>query len=138
MKHRFFAIAFVAMLLSAVAFTGQARAWSNPGQCTANGTTVVGLVNAVLCLDHSLNNNQVGLVNVGNSLNNINVIRNVLNDSPILSFNHVKITVGNIYILNGVQLTALKNFLNANHIAIGQVVGVGILGTGGLIGFVNA
>ncbi len=102
----------------------------------------------------TLTQNQVGLVNVGHSLNNLTALNNVLNNSPILSGNHVlngspilnnnnilqnilNGSLNNNNVLNDVQITALNNFLNNNlnnnNIAVGQVLGVAVLSGGGIV-----
>lgn len=106
-----------------------------------------GLVNALVGLNGTLNQNQVGLVNIGHSLNNLTALNNVLNNSPILSGNNVLngspiLNNNNILqnILNGslngslnnLQIAALNNFLNNNQIAVGQVLGVAVLSGGGI------
>lgn len=87
-------------------------------------------------------------MNIGHSLNNLTALHNVLDHSPILSGNSVldgspilnndnilqDILNGspNNNVLNGVQVTALQDFLDNNHIAIGQVLGVAVLSGGGI------
>jgi hypothetical protein len=76
-----------------------------------------GLVAAVVALE----GNQVGLVNVGNSLNNLTALNNVLNNSPILSNNNVTVTdiLSDITVSNVLnELTALNN----NDINVAAVV----------------
>ncbi len=75
-------------------------------------------------------------VNVVDSFNNINVLNNVLNNSPILSNNDIDITIGDVNILNNVQVALLQNFLNNNNINIDDVVAIGLLDTGDIIVFV--
>ena len=105
------------------------------------GGGAAGLVAAVVQIDDTLNQNQVGLVNVGNSLNNLTALNNVLNNSPILSRNNVTVTrvvtIGDISALNltDVQVTALNNFLNENDVSIDSVIGVGVLSGGQLVVF---
>jgi hypothetical protein len=108
-----------------------------------------GLVNALVGLNNTLNQDQVGLVNVGNSLNNLRALNNVLNNSPILNNNNVlngspilnnnnvlqdilNGSLNNNNVLNAVQIAALNDFLNNNNIAVGQVLGVAVLSGGGI------
>ncbi len=119
-----------------------------------NTQGAAGLVNALVGLNNPLSPTfvgpgQVGLVNVGNSLNNLTALNNVLNNSPILSRNNVlngspilnnnnvlqdilNGSLNNNNVLNNVQVTALNNFLNNNNIAVGQVLGVAVLSGGGI------
>lgn len=98
-----------------------------------------GVVAAVVQVADTLNENnvQVGLVNIGHSLNNLRALNNVLNNSPVLSHNNVVVTdvvdINNNDILNDVQITALNNFLNDNDIDVNSVIGVAVLSTGDLI-----
>lgn len=73
-------------------------------------------------------NIQVGLVNVNKSLNNLQVLNNVLRDADIID----DITIQDISILNNNELlrNAFQNFLNNNNIDLDAVVGVGVLGSG--------
>ncbi len=91
-----------------------------------------GLVAAVLQIatgDLAKNNVvDVSVIQLDKSLNNLTALNNVLNNSPILSKNNVVITVKDIQALN--DNTVLTDFLKNNNIAVGQVVGVGILGSG--------
>lgn len=99
---------------------------------------VGGLVNVILqnvavlndvtlanILNNTLRNGnvQISLVSVNDSLNRneVFILNNVLNNSPILSDNVVIIQD----VLN--NNTLLTNFLNNNNIAIGQVVAIDIL-----------
>jgi len=108
-----------------------------------------GLVNALVGLNNTLSQDQIGLVNVDNSLNNLTALNNVLNNSPVLSDNNVlngspilnndnilqnilNGSANNNTILSDLQITALNNFLNNNNVAIGQVLGVAVLSNGGL------
>ncbi len=144
MKKRLAALSILVGLLSLLLVAPTAAA--PPTATQTQGA--VGLVNALVGLNGTLNQNQVGLVNVGNSLNNLTALNNVLNNSPILSGNNVLngspiLNNNNILqnILNGslngslnnLQITALNNFLNNNNVAIGQVLGVAILSNGGLV-----
>ena len=70
----------------------------------------------------------VTVIQLDRSLNNLKALNNVLNNSPVLSENNVDITVQNISALN--NNTVLTDFLKNNNIAVGQVVGVSVLGSG--------
>lgn len=144
MKKRLAALSILVGLLSLLLVAPAAAAKPTTNQ--TNGAR--GLVNALINLNDTLNQNQVGLVNVGHSLNNLTALNNVLNNSPILSGNNVLngspiLNNNNILqnILNGslngslnnLQITALNNFLNINHIAVGQVLGVAVLSGGGIV-----
>lgn len=75
-------------------------------------------------------------VRVVDSLNNLRALNNILNNSPILSQNDIDVTVGDVSILNDVQVGLLNDFLNANDIDIDDVVAIGLLSTGDIIVFV--
>jgi hypothetical protein len=105
---------------------------SNGPQSAANSAVItetvrqLGLVNA--------SGIQVGLVNVDKSLNSLQILNNVLNNNDIID----DITVGDINVvrIRDITLTdVLTNFLNANQIAINDVVGVAVLSGGDLIVF---
>jgi hypothetical protein len=145
MKRRIAALAVVAGLMSLLLVAPVAAA-----PPTANQTQgAAGLVNALVGLNGVLNQDQVGLVNVGHSLNNLTALNNVLNNSPILSGNNVlngspilnnnnvlqdilNGSLNNNNVLNAVQIAALNDFLNNNNIAVGQVLGVAVLNGGGI------
>lgn len=118
-----------ALALAAVAFAPAAQA-----QPTNQAVTVGGLIDVVL--QQVLNNNtinipvnvrenQIGLVNLNNVLNDaeIQVLNNALN-GPILSQNDI--TVQNI--LNNNEV--LQNFLNNNNIVATDVVAINVLSGG--------
>lgn len=145
MKKQIAAFAVVAGLMSLLLVAPVAAA--PPAANQTQGAA--GLVNALVGLNGQLGPNQVGLVNIGNSLNNLTALNNVLNNSPILSGNNVlngspilnnnnvlqdilNGSLNNNNVLNNVQVTALNNFLNNNHIAVGQVLGVAVLSGGGI------
>lgn len=137
MKQRFAAFAVLAGLLSLLLVAPAAAAPPPANQVQG----AAGLVNALVGLNNS--GSQIGLINIGNSLNNLTALNNVLNNSPILSNNNVlngsPILNNNSNFLNILQgalthdqFTILNNFLNNNHIAIGQVLGVAVLSGGGI------
>ncbi len=123
MKHRLVAGALFLALASATG--AQAAPKSNVGGAA-------GLVAAVvqIAADNLVN------VQVIDSFNNIDILNNVLNNSPILSNNDVDITIGDVSILNNVQVGVLQNFLNNNNITLDDVVAIGLLDTGDIIVFV--
>ena len=135
MKRTIVSVALMATLL----FTFAASTAAQPVQRQLGGA--VGLVAAVLNLavndtiDINDSTLQVGLVNVDDSLNNLRALNNVLNNSPILSNilnnNDVDVTVYDVVdienVLNQNDIDILYNFLNANDIAITDVVAIGVL-----------
>lgn len=105
-----------------------------------------GLVNALVGLNGQLGPNQVGILNIGNSLNNLTALNNVLNNSPILSGNNVLNgspilnnslnnlqAIKNILILNGALNGNTITAANGNTVNIGQVLGVAVLSGGGIV-----
>ncbi len=78
-------------------------------------------------------------VNVVDSFNNIQVLNNVLNNSPILSNNDIDVTIGDINILtdflNNNNVT-LQEFLNDNNIVLEDILQIVVLDTGDIIVFV--
>jgi hypothetical protein len=140
-RIRIFSMA-AALLVSVVATTGLTSANQNGG---ANGAVaVVAQVENVLNNANVLNDSQVGLVNVNHSLNNVRALNNVLNNSPILNnflnnspiLSGNTITVQNISVLDGAQISLLDQALQNANIAIGQVIGVAVLSGGQIIAFV--
>jgi hypothetical protein len=144
MKHRIAAVVVLAGLLSLLLVAPTAAA---PPATQTQGAA--GLVNALVGLNGQLGPNQVGLVNIGNSLNNLTALNNVLNNSPILSGDNVlngspilnnnnvlqdilNGSLNNNNVLNAVQIQALNDFLNNNNVVIGQVLGVAVLNGGGI------
>lgn len=63
--------------------------------------------------------NDVVDVRVVDSLNNLEAVKNVLNNSPILSGNDVDVTVGDVSLLNGLNVD-----INALGITVDQITGV--------------
>ena len=137
MKLRLVSLALVAAFVGAVV-VGAAGASAQRNQAGARG-----LVNAIVQLvatdvvDITDSTVQVGLVNVDDSLNNLRALNNVLNNSPILSDNTIVVTdvidIGDVSVLNGAQITALNNFLNANDVDVDAIVGVAVLSSQDLI-----
>ena len=78
-------------------------------------------------------------IRVVDSFNDIRILNNVLNNSPILSNNDVDITIGDVTLLsnflNNNNIT-LTDFLNDLNITIDDVVAIGLLDTGDIIVFV--
>jgi len=148
MKLRFAALATLVGLMALVLVAPVAAA---PPATQTQGAA--GLVNALVGLNNTLDpnlvGNQVGLVNVGNSLNNLTALNNVLNNSPILSNDNVLTgtilnnnnilqdilnrSLDNNNVLNDVQITALNNFLNNNNIDVGTVLAIAVLSGGGVV-----
>src|SRR3954452_25614162 len=119
MKQRFAAFAVLAGLLSLLLVAPVAAA---PPANQVQGAA--GLVNALVGLNGTLNQDQVGLVNT--SFHNLTALNNVLNNSPILSGNNVlngspilnnnnilqdilNGSLNNNNVLNGVQIAALND-----------------------------
>ena len=70
---------------------------------------------------------RVADVKVVDSLNNLVAVENVLNNSPILSKNNTDVTVGDISLLDGLNVD-----VNALGITVDQVTGVVLAKTGTL------
>lgn len=136
-KQRIAALAVLTGLLSLLLVAPAAAA--PPPATQVQGAA--GLVNALVGLNHTLNGNQVGLVNVGNSLNNLTALNNVLNNSPVLSGNNVlngspilNNSLNNLVTITNVLNNSLNGLtlLSSNNIAIGQVLGIAVLSGGGI------
>jgi hypothetical protein len=116
----------------ALTFTGVIALGVSAQTTTKQQGGAAGLVAAVVqvATGDLVKNNEVDVtvIQLDRSLNNLKALNNVLNNSPILSKNNVDITVQDIQALN--DNTVLTDFLKNNNIAVGQVVGVGVLGTG--------
>jgi hypothetical protein len=69
--------------------------------------------------------NDVVDVRVVDSLNNLEAVKNVLNNSPILSGNNTTVQVGDVSLLNGLNVD-----LNALGITVEQITGVVLAKTG--------
>jgi hypothetical protein len=123
--------------LAVLALTGMFALSGSAQTKTKQQGGAAGLVAAVLqvATGDLVKNNvvDVSVVRIGNSLNNLRALNNVLNNSPILSKNNVNVTVQDIQALN--DNTVLTDFLNNNNIAIGQVVGASVLSGGDIIVF---
>lgn len=135
MKQRIAALAVLVGLLSLIVAAPISAATP---QTTVQKNGAGGLVAAVVDVVTQVQaqNAQVGLVNLNNSLNNLTAVNNILNHNNVLDNNNVPVTVQNISILNGVQLTVLNNALNNLNIAIGQVIGVAVLSGGQIIALI--
>ena len=94
-----------------------------------------GLVAAVV----QIATDDVVTVEVVDSFNNLRLLNNVLNNSPILSNNDIDVTIGDVSLLtnflNNNNIT-LENFLNNNNVLLEDVVAIGLLSTGDIIIFV--
>ena len=137
MKVRIAAIALLVTLVGMVFVTPIGAAPPTPVQGTVQHNGAGGLVAATVGVVAQLQStgSQVGLVNLSNSLNNLTALNNVLNHNNVLDGNNVPITVQDINVLNGVQVTALNDALNALNVQIGQVVGVAVLSGGQILAF---
>jgi hypothetical protein len=135
MKLRIAAVALLVTLVGMVFVTPISAAPPAQGAVQHNGAG--GLVAATVGVVAQLQStdSQVGLVNLSNSLNNLTALNNVLNHNNVLDNNNVPITVQDISVLNGVQVTALNDALNALNVQIGQVVGVAVLSGGQILAF---
>ncbi len=118
MKKNSFAIAFAAVLAAVIAMPATAGSKSNK-QAQAGGAA--GLVAAVV----QVAANDVVDVRVVDSLNNLIAVENVLNNSPILSQNNTDVTVGDVSLLNGLNID-----INALGITVDQITGVVLAKTG--------
>ncbi len=105
MKKRLVSLALALSLMGVFTLGASAQ----PQQTTRNGAA--GLVAAVVAALNNVNvdvdNIDVAVVELNNSLNNLRALNNVLNNSPILSNNNV--TIGDINILNDAQLEVLSD-----------------------------
>lgn len=72
--------------------------------------------------------NDVVDVRVVDSLNNLEAVKNVLNNSPILSGNDVDLTVGDVSLLNGLNID-----INALGITVDQITGVVLARSGAVM-----
>ncbi len=137
MKLRIAAVALLVTLVGMIFVTPISAAPPAPVQGTVQHNGAKGLVAATVGVVAQLQStgSQVGLVNLSNSLNNLTALNNVLNHNNVLDNNNVPITVQNINVLNGVQVIALNDALNALNVQIGQVVGVAVLSGGQILAF---
>lgn len=107
-------IALALALAAAVALPSQAAQpakQNNQGQA-GGAAGLVALVAQVAA-------NDVVDVRVVDTLNNLQAVKNVLNNSPILSGNDVDVTVGDVSLLNGLNID-----VNALGITVDQITGV--------------
>ncbi|MDQ3494140.1 MAG: hypothetical protein M3485_01070 [Pseudomonadota bacterium] len=119
-KKNSIAIACAAVLFAAIAMPAAAGGKSNNNkQAQAGGAS--GLVAAVV----QVAANDVVDVKVVDSLNNLVAVRNVLNNSPILSRNNIDVTVGDISLLDGLNVD-----INALGITVDQIIGVVLANNG--------
>lgn len=118
MKKNSIAIALTATLAAAIAMPVSAGDKSNK-QAQAGGAA--GLVAAVA----QVAANDVVDVKVVDSLNNLIAVENVLNNSPILSKNNTAVQVGDISLLDGLNVD-----VNALGITVDQITGVVLATTG--------
>ena len=113
-------IAFALGLALAAAVALPATAKDKPvKQGQAGGAA--GLVAAVA----QIAANDVVDVRVVDTLNNLEAVKNVLNNSPILSRNNTTVTVGDISLLDGLDVD-----VNALGITVEQITGVVLAKTG--------
>lgn len=113
------AIACATVLAAATAMPAAAQSNKANKQAQAGGAS--GLVAAVV----QLAANDVADVKVVDSLNNLVAVNNVLNNSPILSKNNTTVTVGDISLLDGLDVD-----VNALGITVDQITGVVLAKTG--------
>ena len=126
MKLRFTSLAIVVALMGTFAF-GASRAAAAP--------IVVGGANGLVTALVDIALDDVVEVNVVDSLNNLRALNNILNNSPILSNNDVDVTVGDISILDDLDIN-VEDVLNDLDLDIDDVIAVGILDGGDIIFFV--
>ena len=116
------AVAASVLALSSLAGPTNAAPKNNQGQ--AGGAA--GLVAAVV----QVAANDTVEVNVVDTLNNLTAVQNVLNNSPILSGNDVDVNVGDISLLDGLDVDLLNGLnvdLNALGIDLDDVTGVALV-----------
>ena len=127
-RNRIASLALVAAMAFALTagFTGQASAQQS------NVGGVAGLVAALV----QINADDVVDVNIVDSFNNLKLLNNILNNSPILSNNDVDVTIGDIDVLtnflNNNNVT-LEDFLNDNNIVLSDILQVIVLDGGDII-----
>lgn len=113
-------IAFATLLSAALAMPALAGDKTNTNkQGQLAGAS--GLVAAVV----QVAANDVADVKVVDSLNNLVAVENVLNNSPILSKNNTTVTVGDISLLDGLDVD-----INALGLTVEQITGVVLAKTG--------
>lgn len=121
MKKNSIAIAFAAVLAASIAMPAAAGDKPNKSNKQVQGGGAAGLVAAVV----QVAANDVADVKVMDSLNNLVAVENVLNNSPILSQNDTDVTVGDVSLLNGLNID-----INALGITVDQITGVVLAKTG--------
>ncbi len=129
MTRRLSSLALVLALLGTFVF-GASRT-----QAAVNVGGAAGLVAAVV----QIAADDVVDVNVVDSFNNLRLLNNILNRSPILSNNDIDVTVGDVSILTNFlndNEISLEDFLNNNNVILNDVVAIGLLSTGDIIIFV--
>ncbi len=128
MKALRFLAALPILALVVVAATPSAQAQpTNPRQVSVGGVIDVLLQNTTVQIPVNVRQNQIGLVNLNDVLNNaeIQVLNNALN-GPILSNNRIIVQD----VLNNNEI--VKDVLNNSNIVIGEVVAVDVLSGGRL------
>lgn len=120
MHRRLQAMAAGALLMTGAAMVGAPLAVSaqTPPAPAHQVNGAAGLVAAIV----GLNGTNIQVLNVGNSLNNLTALNNVLNNSPVLSNNHI--VVSNI--LTGITVQDIANN-SLNNILQNTNVNVGVL-----------
>lgn len=115
-------IASGALALALLGGTGAAVAAQPTDQSQRGGAA--GLVAAVVQvqLDDTVN------VEIVDSLNNLTLLSNILNNSPILSNNDIDVVVGDVSILSDVQLDLLNIDLSNADLTVEDLVGVVVVG----------
>ncbi len=111
-------IAFATLLSAALAMPAIAGDKSNKQGQLAGASGLVAAVVQVAA-------NDVVDVKVVDSLNNLIAVENVLNNSPILSKNNTDVTVGDISLLDGLNID-----INALGLTVDQITGVVLAKTG--------
>jgi hypothetical protein len=87
-----------------------------------------GLVAAVVQADD--------VVEIVDSFNNLRALNNVLNNSPILNDLEIDVTVEDVDVLTGADLTAVIAALNLQGLTIDDVVGISFLDADTILVFV--
>ncbi len=133
MKALRFLAVLPALALAAVAFAPSAQAQpTNQRQVTVGGLVDILLQNTNVEIPVNVRENQIGLVNLNNVLNNteITALNDILNNSKILS--DIQVDIRDVLNDN----TILTDFLNNNNIDIEDVVAVDVLSGGRITIFV--
>lgn len=121
MKTNPIALACATVLAAAIAMPAAAQANKDNRQGQAGGAS--GLVAAVV----QVAANDTADVKVVDSLNNLIAVENVLNNSPILSRNDIDVTVGDISLLDGLDID-----VTALGITVDEITGVALARSGGI------